>query len=115
MGGVRVGLRLRAGGKETMSVADRFWGGRYGTFTDPFGHTWDIATRKEELTEEEVSSARKTSLPPWPIGKARNFSKPCARSATALPKVIAGALWGYFFVLLSQLLCRTRMPTAECR
>jgi uncharacterized glyoxalase superfamily protein PhnB len=25
------------GGKESMAVADQFWGDRYGTLTDPFG------------------------------------------------------------------------------
>lgn len=45
---------IAAGGKETMPVADQFWGDRYGSFTDPFGHTWSIGTRKEELTREEM-------------------------------------------------------------
>ncbi len=45
---------IAAGGKETMPVADMFWGDRYGTFTDPFGHTWGIATRKEDLSKEEI-------------------------------------------------------------
>ena len=35
-------------------MADQFWGDRAGTFTDPFGHTWSIATRKEDLTSEEI-------------------------------------------------------------
>lgn len=45
---------IAAGGKETMPVADQFWGDRYGAFTDPFGHTWSIGTRKLELTQEEM-------------------------------------------------------------
>jgi PhnB protein len=45
---------ISAGGKETMPIADQFWGDRYGSFTDPFGHTWGVATRKLELTKEEV-------------------------------------------------------------
>jgi PhnB protein len=44
---------IAAGGKETMAVADMFWGDRFGTFTDPFGHSWGIATRKEDLTKQE--------------------------------------------------------------
>ena len=35
-------------------LADQFWGDRSGTFTDPFGYIWTIATRKEDLTREEM-------------------------------------------------------------
>lgn len=35
-------------------LMDQFWGDRTGTFTDPFGHQWTIATRKEDLTREEM-------------------------------------------------------------
>ena len=50
---------ISAGGKETMPVQDMFWGDRYGTFTDPFGHTWGVATHKEDLTKEEVEERAK--------------------------------------------------------
>ena len=33
---------------------DQFWGDRTGTLTDPFGYSWTIATRKEDLTREEM-------------------------------------------------------------
>jgi PhnB protein len=36
------------------AMADQFWGDRSGTFTDPEGYAWTIATRKEELTEQEI-------------------------------------------------------------
>lgn len=35
-------------------LADQFWGDRTGTFTDPFGYQWTIATRKEDLSPEEM-------------------------------------------------------------
>jgi PhnB protein len=35
-------------------LTDQFWGDRSGTFTDPFGYMWTIATRKEDLTREEM-------------------------------------------------------------
>jgi PhnB protein len=35
-------------------LADQFWGDRYGQVKDPFGFRWAIATRKEELTPEEM-------------------------------------------------------------
>ncbi len=36
-------------------VQDQFWGDRSGTFTDPHGYVWTIATRKEDLTPDEVA------------------------------------------------------------
>jgi PhnB protein len=35
-------------------IADQFWGDRCGTFTDPEGFSWTIATRKEDLTDPEI-------------------------------------------------------------
>jgi PhnB protein len=35
-------------------LTDQFWGDRSGTFTDPFGYQWTIATRKEDLSREEM-------------------------------------------------------------
>ena len=36
-------------------LQDQFWGDRSGTFTDPFGYQWSIATRKEDLTRDEMN------------------------------------------------------------
>jgi PhnB protein len=35
-------------------MADQFWGDRTGTFTDPHGYRWTIATHKEDLTPQEL-------------------------------------------------------------
>jgi PhnB protein len=35
-------------------MADQFWGDRAGTFTDPEGYHWTIATRKEDLASQEI-------------------------------------------------------------
>src|ERR1700730_5269629 len=43
-----------AGCQVMMPLADQFWGDRYGVVTDPFGFRWGIATRKENLTPEEM-------------------------------------------------------------
>jgi len=45
---------VSAGGRESMPVADQFWGDRYGTFVDPFGYSWGIATHKEDLSPAEM-------------------------------------------------------------
>ena len=48
------GKAVAAGAKVRMPVADMFWGDRYGILTDPFGHSWSLATHKEDLTPEEI-------------------------------------------------------------
>lgn len=48
-----------AGGTVTMPVADMFWGDRFGNFTDPYGHKWSIATRVQEMSEQEVEEGAK--------------------------------------------------------
>jgi PhnB protein len=45
---------IAAGGKESMPVADQFWGDRYGSFVDPFGHSWGVGTHKEDLSPQEM-------------------------------------------------------------
>ena len=37
-------------------IQDQFWGDRCGTINDPYGYQWTIATRKEELTREEMNA-----------------------------------------------------------
>ena len=43
-----------AGATVQMPVGDQFWGDRFGGLRDPFGHNWAIATRIEDLSEEET-------------------------------------------------------------
>jgi len=45
---------VAAGGTVRMPMEDQFWGDRCGTFTDPQGFGWSIATRKEDLTRQEM-------------------------------------------------------------
>ncbi len=44
---------IAAGGKATSSVETQFWGDRTGSLIDPFGFSWTVATRVEEVSEEE--------------------------------------------------------------
>jgi PhnB protein len=46
---------IDAGATVTMPVEDQFWGDRFGTVSDPFGHHWGIATHTEDLTPEEIA------------------------------------------------------------
>jgi PhnB protein len=45
---------IDAGATVTMPVEDQFWGDRFGVVADPFGHQWQIATHKEDLTPDEI-------------------------------------------------------------
>jgi PhnB protein len=56
---------VAAGAQERMPLADMFWGDRYGQITDPFGHTWSIATHKEDLTTEEMIKRSKAAFEEW--------------------------------------------------
>ena len=47
----------KAGAKATMPVSDQFWGDRYGTLEDPFGHRWGVATHMREVSPEEMDEA----------------------------------------------------------
>jgi PhnB protein len=40
-------------------MQDQFWGDRSGTFADPQGYKWTIATHKEDLTPEEMDKRQK--------------------------------------------------------
>ena len=51
-----------AGGKVTMEVADQFWGDRFGTVTDPFGHVWSIATHVEDVPPDEMAERAKAAM-----------------------------------------------------
>ena len=45
---------VAAGATLLRPVQDQFYGDRSGTFADPFGHVWTIATHKEDLSPEEI-------------------------------------------------------------
>lgn len=45
---------VAAGAEVAMPLDDMFWGDRYGQVTDPFGHSWALATHKEDIPPEEL-------------------------------------------------------------
>ena len=45
---------VKAGAQVAMPIADQFWGDRAGCLIDPAGYQWWIATRKEDLSEQEL-------------------------------------------------------------
>ena len=51
-----------AGAIVTMEVADQFWGDRFGSVKDPFGHLWSIATHVEDVPPEEMAERAKAAM-----------------------------------------------------
>jgi PhnB protein len=51
-----------AGAMVTMEVADQFWGDRFGSVKDPFGHLWSIATHVEDVPPEEMAERAKAAM-----------------------------------------------------
>ena len=46
---------IDAGAKSVRPVEDQFYGDRLGSFEDPFGHHWNVATHVEDASPEEMS------------------------------------------------------------
>lgn len=53
---------VSAGAKGSMPPADMFWGDRFGTVTDPYGHVWSMATHKEDVAPEEMEKRGKEAM-----------------------------------------------------
>ncbi len=51
-----------AGAKVDTPLADMFWGDRYGKLSDPFGHSWSLATHKEDVAPEEMGRRAKEAM-----------------------------------------------------
>ena len=47
------------GAKGDQPPTDMFWGDRMANITDPYGHSWGIATHKEDVSPEEMEKRMK--------------------------------------------------------
>jgi PhnB protein len=45
----------------TEQVEDKFWGDRFGTIKDPFGHVWSIGTHIEDVSPQEMAERSKAA------------------------------------------------------
>jgi PhnB protein len=52
-------------------MQDQFWGDRSGTFTDPHGYVWTIATHTEDLTPQEMQQRQDAFM--------KQFASPAAQ------------------------------------
>jgi PhnB protein len=57
-----VNRAVKAGAQITQEVEDMFWGDRFGSVKDPFGHVWSIATHVKDLTPEEIAEGAKQAM-----------------------------------------------------
>jgi PhnB protein len=46
---------IKAGAKALRPVENQFYGDRTGTFEDPFGHHWSVATHVEDVPPDEMA------------------------------------------------------------
>ena len=57
-----VGRAIEAGATLTMPVEDMFWGDRFGSVTDPYGHSWSVATHVEDVPPEEMAERGRAAM-----------------------------------------------------
>lgn len=57
---------LAAGAKELRPIKNHFYGDRSGTFVDPFGHQWTVATHVEDVPPEEMAKRAKAAMAETP-------------------------------------------------
>lgn len=53
---------VSAGAQVEAQVADMFWGDRYGRLKDPFGHSWSVATHKEDVAPAEMTKRMQAEI-----------------------------------------------------
>jgi PhnB protein len=51
-----------AGATVTMPLEDMFWGDRFGSVLDPYGHLWSLATHVEDVPPEERQERAKQAM-----------------------------------------------------
>jgi PhnB protein len=56
----------RAGATVVAALQDMFWGDRFGTVQDPFGHVWSIATHKRDVSPAEMAKAAQEQMKQQP-------------------------------------------------
>ncbi len=53
---------LSAGAQVVAPLADMFWGDRFGSLKDPFGHSWSVATHIEDVAPAEMPKRMKDAM-----------------------------------------------------
>lgn len=87
---------IAAGARTEMPLADQFWGDRYGSLIDPFGHRWAVAQHLEDLTPEQTqqraaliygapAATGKTGKKPAKMTKAKPGAEPAWKKIAGTP------------------------------
>jgi uncharacterized glyoxalase superfamily protein PhnB len=58
---------VAAGAEVRVPISDMFWGDRYAQVTDPFGHTWQMATHIEDVAPEELGRRAHAAVADGPV------------------------------------------------
>ena len=53
---------VSAGAQVETALADMFWGDRYGRLKDPYGHSWGVATHKEDVAPAEMEKRMQEAM-----------------------------------------------------
>jgi PhnB protein len=53
---------VAAGAKVDKPLENMFWGDRYGKLTDPFGHSWSMATHIEDVAPAEMQKRMQAAM-----------------------------------------------------
>ncbi len=53
---------VKAGAKVQQPLTNMFWGDRFGKLTDPFGHSWALATHIEDVAPEEMEKRMQAAM-----------------------------------------------------
>ena len=53
---------IDAGAKSEMEPDNMFWGDRFGSVVDPYGHSWAIATHVEDVPPEEMEERGRAAM-----------------------------------------------------
>jgi PhnB protein len=57
---------LDAGATSTQEPEDMFWGDRFARVTDPYGHSWQLATHVEDIEPEEMERRSREAMASMP-------------------------------------------------
>ena len=53
---------IDAGGTEVSAPENMFWGDRFASVADPFGHQWQMATHVEDVSPEDMAERAKEAM-----------------------------------------------------
>jgi PhnB protein len=53
---------VKAGAKVHQPLTNMFWGDRFGGLTDPYGHSWALATHIEDVAPEEMEKRMQAAM-----------------------------------------------------